>query len=107
MFALERLAQRVTLLENSQVAERSWVIFHTSAAAKWITDTILRSASSCIPLTTIRSRKTSYAWLDDRSVALVDANRAAKLTPLHASQFRVRHGDGKERASQDTVQQDT
>ena len=107
LFALERLAHRVTLLENSLVAERSWVILHTSAAAKWITDTILRSASSCIPLTTLRCRKSSQAWLDDRSVALVDANRAAEGTPLHASQSRVRHGDGKERASQDTVQQDT
>ena len=29
MFALERLAHRVTLLENSQVAERSWVIIHS------------------------------------------------------------------------------
>ena len=28
MFALERLAHQVTLLENSQVAERSWVIMH-------------------------------------------------------------------------------
>ena len=29
VFALEKLAHRVTLLENSQVAERSWVIFHS------------------------------------------------------------------------------
>ena len=29
VFALERLAHRVTLLENSQVAERSWVITHS------------------------------------------------------------------------------
>ena len=29
VFALERLAHRVTLLENSQVAERSWVIIHS------------------------------------------------------------------------------
>ena len=29
VFALERLARRVTLLENSQVAERSWVIIHS------------------------------------------------------------------------------
>ena len=34
-------------------------------------------------------------------------NVHAEGTPLHASQYRVRHGDGKERASQDTVQQDT
>ena len=29
MFALERLAHGVTLLESSQVAERSWVIIHS------------------------------------------------------------------------------
>ena len=29
MFALERLAHPITLLENSQVAERSWVIIHS------------------------------------------------------------------------------
>ena len=29
VFALEKLAPRITLLENSQVAERSWVIFHS------------------------------------------------------------------------------
>ena len=29
VFALERLARRVTLLENSQVAERSWVTIHS------------------------------------------------------------------------------
>ena len=29
VFALEKLAHRVTLLENSQVAERSWVIIHS------------------------------------------------------------------------------
>ena len=54
----------------------------TSAAAKWITDTILRSASSCIPLATFRPRKSSHSWLNDRSVALVDAKRAAEGTPL-------------------------
>ena len=29
VFALEKLAHRVTFLENSQVAERSWVIIHS------------------------------------------------------------------------------
>ena len=29
VFALERLAHWVTLIENSQVAERSWVIIHS------------------------------------------------------------------------------
>ena len=53
----------------------------TSAAAQWITDAILRSARSCIPLTTLRSRKSSHPWLNDRFVALVDAKRAAEGTP--------------------------
>ena len=53
-----------------------------SDAAQWITDSILRSARSCIPLTTLRSRKSSHPWLNDRSVALIDAKRAAERTPL-------------------------
>ena len=53
----------------------------TTAAAKWITDTILRSASSCIPLSTLRTKK-SHPWLNDRTIALVDAKRTAEGTPL-------------------------
>ena len=34
----------------------------TTAAAKWITGTILRSASSCIPLSTLRTKKSSHPW---------------------------------------------
>ena len=52
----------------------------TSAAAQWITDTILRSVSSCIPLTALRSRTSSNPWLNDRSTVLVDAKRAAEGT---------------------------
>ena len=47
-----------------------------------ITDSILRSARSCIPLTTLRSRWSSHPKLNDRSVALVDAKRAAEGAPL-------------------------
>ena len=54
----------------------------TTAAAKWITGTILRSASSCIPLSTLRTKKSSHPWLNDRSIALVDAKRTAEETPL-------------------------
>ena len=54
----------------------------TFAAAQWITDTILRSAGSCVPLTALRSRKSSHPWLNGRSVALVDAKRAPEWTPL-------------------------
>ena len=75
----------------------------TSAAAKRITDTILRSANSCIPLTTLRSRKSSQPWLNDRSAALVDAKRAAEGTPLHASQYRVRHGDLNQRQTRGAI----
>ena len=54
----------------------------TTAAAKWITDTILRSASSCIPLSTLRTKKSSHLWLNDRTIALVDAKRTAEGTPF-------------------------
>ena len=54
----------------------------TTAAAKWITDTIHRSASSCIPLSTLRTKKSSHPRLNDRSIALVDAKRTAKGTPF-------------------------
>ena len=53
----------------------------TTAAAKWITDTILRSASSCIPLSTLRTNKSSHPWLNDRSIVL-DAKRTAEGTPF-------------------------
>ena len=52
------------------------------AAAKWITDTILRSASSCIPLSTLSTKKSSHPWLIDRTIAFVDAKRTAEGTPL-------------------------
>ena len=54
----------------------------TTVATKWITDTVLRAASSCIPLTTLRSHKSSHPWLNDRSIALVDAKRTAEGTPF-------------------------
>ena len=54
----------------------------STAAAKWITDTILRSASSCIPLSTLRTKKSSHPWLNDRTIALVDAKRTAEGTPF-------------------------
>ena len=54
----------------------------TTAAAKGITDTILRAASSCIPLSTLSSKKSSHPWLNDRTIALVDAKRTAEGTPL-------------------------
>ena len=54
----------------------------TTTAAKWITDTILRSASSCIPLSTLSTKKSSYPWLNDRAIALFDAKRTAEGTPL-------------------------
>ena len=50
----------------------------TTAAAKWITDTTLRSASSCIPLSTLSTKKSSHPWLNDRTIALVDAKRTAE-----------------------------
>ena len=45
----------------------------TTVAAKWVMDTVLRAAETCIPLTTLRARKSSHPWLIDRAVALVDA----------------------------------
>ena len=54
----------------------------TTAAAKWITNTILRSASSCTPLSTLSAKKSSHPWLNDRTIALVDAKRTAEGTPL-------------------------
>ena len=54
----------------------------TTAAAKWVTGTKLRSASSCIPLSTLRTKKSSHLWLNDHSIALVDAKRTAEGTPF-------------------------
>ena len=54
----------------------------TTTAAKWITDTILRSASSCILLSTLSTTKSFHPWLNDRAIALVDARRTAEETPL-------------------------
>ena len=54
----------------------------TTVATKWVTDTVLRAAETCIPLTTLRALKSSHPWLKDRAVALVDAKRAAQGTPL-------------------------
>ena len=54
----------------------------TTAAAKWITGTKLRSASSCIPLSTLRTKKSSHPWWNHRSIALVDAKRTAERTPF-------------------------
>ena len=57
--------------------QADWERLHDSladacCAAKWITGTILRSASSCIPLSTLRTKKSSHPWLNDRSIALVE-----------------------------------
>ena len=38
----------------------------TTDAAKWVTDTVLRVARSCIPLTTLRARKSTHPWFNDR-----------------------------------------
>ena len=48
----------------------------TTVAAKWVTDADLRAAETCVPLTTLRARKSSHPWLNDRAVSLVDAERA-------------------------------
>ena len=47
-----------------------------------VTDTVLRVAKTCISLTTLRARKSTHPWLNDRAVALVDAKRAAQGTLL-------------------------
>ena len=49
---------------------------------QWLTDTVLPAAATCIPLTTLRARKSSHPLLNDRAVALMDAKRAAQGTPL-------------------------
>ena len=54
----------------------------TTVATKWVTNTVLRAAETCIPLTTLRARKSSHPWLDDRAVALVDAKLGPQGTPL-------------------------
>ena len=42
----------------------------TTTAAKWITDTLLRSASCYIPLSTLSTKKSSPLWLNDRAISL-------------------------------------
>ena len=57
-------------------------ILTTTDATKWVTDTVLRAARTCIPLTTLRARKLTHPWLNDLAVALVDAKRVAQGTLL-------------------------
>ena len=54
----------------------------TTVATKRVTDTVLRAAETCIPLITLRARKSSHPWFIDRAVVLVDAKRAAQGTSL-------------------------
>ena len=67
---------------SGSLDDTCWVTSLTSPRPMRPSGLILRSAWSCIPLTTLRSRKSSHSWLSDRSVALVDAKRAAQGTPL-------------------------
>ena len=78
VFALERLAHRVTLLENYQVAERSWVILHSdhglSVIGCWYRPPAPRS----------RGHPTLVAlagsWLQQRAAqVVVDRQRSAKM----------------------------
>ena len=48
----ERLHDSVADTCWDHIADQS-----TTTAAKWITDTVLRSASSCIPLSTLSTKK--------------------------------------------------
>ena len=54
----------------------------TTVATKWVPDTVLRATETCIPLTTLLARKSSHPWLTNRTLAFVDAKRAAQGTPL-------------------------
>ena len=75
---LERLQDSLADTCSGHIADQS-----TSSATERITDTtILRSARSCIPLTTLPSGKSSHPWFTYLSVVLVDARRAAEGTPL-------------------------
>ena len=47
----------------------------STTATKWVTETVLRAAETCIPLTTLRAHKSSHPWLNDRAVAVMDAKR--------------------------------